>query len=365
MTVCLFGNYIKDYPRIQMIVKGLQQNQVTVLPCHTRAKGLKKYWQLFQQHRRIAGRYDVMLVAMGGYNLVWFARLLTRRPVVFDVFVSLYLTNVSDREVHTPGSLAASKDRMIDKWSCKLARHVLLDTQAHIDYFVRNYNLPPQKFSRIFVGADPEIYKNQRDQRNKGGGFVVHWHGHIVPFHGLDVIILTAKILQDQPIHFQLVTRFNSKYEAAKQQVADFGLQNITFYPETDYQGLAAYMNNADICLGVFGRNDKGNVVIPNKIFESLACGKPVITAKTPAITELFTDQENIILTEANDPEDLAEKIMLLYKDNSLRNKIAENAYQLYQAKLTPQAIGRDLKQVLEQLTSPLTPPQVLGRGTS
>ena len=59
---------------------------------------------------------------------------------------------------------------------------------------------------------------------------------------------------------------------------------------QTSYQGLAQAINQADICLGIFGNNLKAQLVIPNKIYEAIACGKLVVTANQPAIDEIFQD---------------------------------------------------------------------------
>src|SRR3989338_8351410 len=144
MTICFFGNYIPDYPRIQVLKKGLEKNGVKVIECHTRKTGLAKYIELWRQHRKIKNQYDVLLVTMGAYTLVPFAKFLTTKKVIFDAFVSLKLTH-EDR--------GSSGGGFWDKFGCKVADKVLLDTNTQIDYFVQNYGLKRDKFIRVFVGA--------------------------------------------------------------------------------------------------------------------------------------------------------------------------------------------------------------------
>ena len=49
---------------------------------------------------------------------------------------------------------------------------------------------------------------------------------------------------------------------------------------------------------------------MPNKVYQMLASGKPVITRRSLAIEELAADQDlNLILVEANDPEGLVDAI--------------------------------------------------------
>ena len=66
--------------------------------------------------------------------------------------------------------------------------------------------------------------------------------------------------------------------------------QNIEFIPMCRFETVKSYIKEATICLGIFGETQKAQLVIPIKVYEALAMGKPVITANTPAIT--LSDKE-------------------------------------------------------------------------
>lgn len=352
MVVCFFGNYIFDYPRVQVMRKGLRQNGVEVVECHTRERGLRKYVELWKAHRQVKGQYEVLVVCMGGQTLVWFARLLTRKKVVLDAFVSAYITNVEDRHTVRRRSLKALLYWLVDALSCLLADHVLLDTEAQIEYFVKHFRLPRGKFSRILVGADDEIYfPSVLSTVSSPNKFIVHWHGHLVPFHGVEYILeAAARLRAYQEIEFRLVTRFTHSYTRLKARAEVMQLHNVHFFPETDFQGVAQRIREADVCLGVFGDNPKTHVVIPNKIVEAIACGKPVITARSRALKELFVEGEQVIVLPPADGRALADAIVQLKEDQDLRTRIGKNAYALYQRYLTPFAIGREVARMLGQL---------------
>jgi glycosyltransferase involved in cell wall biosynthesis len=50
--------------------------------------------------------------------------------------------------------------------------------------------------------------------------------------------------------------------------------------------------------------------VIPNKLFQIMAIGRPVVTADTAGIREILEPGPGIRLTAAGDPEDVAKKIV-------------------------------------------------------
>ncbi len=76
-------------------------------------------------------------------------------------------------------------------------------------------------------------------------------------------------------------------------------------------------------------------VVIPSRyepfgivILEAMALGKPVIATRTGGIPDIITDGVNGILVENENPEDMAQKILMIFRDEKLRQRLRENAYK-------------------------------------
>jgi len=352
MKVCYFGIYQSSYPRNNILIEGLRQNNIEVIECCDRSKGIKKYWRLFWKHWQIRNDYNIMMVGFLGQSIIFLAKLISRKPIILDAFISLYDTNVFDRKICSSKSLRARYYYFLDKFSCHIADKVLLDTDCHIDYFVKTFKLSRKKFVRIFVGSNDRIFYPQPNTRKIIDRFLVHFHGYIVPFHGVEYIVRAAKVLEKENIIFQFITRYDSSFQDLQKLVKQLNIKNINFIEVVSYGKLAQYMNQADVCLGVFGTTPKIQKVIPNKIFEALACVKTLITARTPAVKELLTDRENCLLTELGDPRDLADKILELKNNPAFKEKIAQNGYQLYKENLTPKILGAKLKDILINLNN-------------
>lgn len=348
MTVCFFGNYLAKYPRIEILKKGLQENKVDVIEVNTRKKGFKKFFELYKKHRQVRKKYDYLLVGMGGYTLVWFAKLISKKPIIFDAFVSQYLTNIEDRKKCAPQSLKARYYALVDKCGCTFADKVLLDTNAQIEYFTKKYKLPRKKFHRVLIGADNNVYNPNLKSEISNLKFTIHWHGYIVPFHGVGTIIRAAHILKEEKdITFRIVTRFDSKFERIKELCESTGITNIEFIPESPSEKVAEYIRESDVCLGIFGKNKKATLVIPNKIYEAAASAKPVITANHKVIEEVFTEDKDILLVEPENAEGLAKKIIDLKNSIEKRKKIGESAQEAFSQKCTPKEIGKSLYETI------------------
>ncbi len=346
MRVLYFGAYDPSYSRNRVLIKGLRMQGVEVIECASSARGLRKYLELFKRHWKLRTSYDIMMVGFPGQEVMLLAWFISRKPIVFDCFTSHYGGYILDRGYYARGSWRASYYRFLDRWSCKLADHVLLDTQAHIDFFVNEFGLQRERFSRIFVGSDSELFKAQLQADN--AGFTVHFHGSFIPLQGVRYIIEAANILREEPIFFNIIGR-GQTFLKDHDYAINLGLTKVRFMEKVPYYELPSLIAKADIALGIFGNTAKTDLVIPNKVFEAMAVGRAIITADTPAVRELLTDHQDVLFCKKADAQDLADKIMLLKQDTTLRSKIAHGARLIFDEKCSEAVLGKQLLAILNE----------------
>ena len=343
-SACFFGIYDPGYARNRVLMQGFRENGWHVLECRAdprRFPGVAKYRELYRQYRRIRHEHpDLILVAYPGHSIVPFARLLFGNRIVFDAFVSLYDSNVFDRKVHFAHSIAAWLDWLSDWLSCRLAGTVLLDTDAHIGYFVETFGIPREKFIRVFIGSDLTPVLAPRTK--KDDTCVVHFHGTYIPLHGIETIVEAARLVEDVPLTFRLYGR-GQEY-ADIQRLAGSLHANLAFDTRTLAGMLPATLAHADICLGIFGATAKAARVIPNKVYECLAAGRATITMNSPAVRELETYGElPLVLVPPADPVALAAAIRSLFEDSARREALGRAAAAFAQEYFTPVRIVREL----------------------
>ena len=375
--ICFFGTYERDYLRNRTLVEGLRSSGWQVQECHVplwekerdktgaylglcslafRAVELKlAYLRLLLKYVFTVGNYDIMVVGYIGHfdmPLAWLLTRLPRRPLVFSPLISLYDTLVNDRRSFAAGTLMGRLLRRLDRWTCARADLVLLDTDAHIGYFVDTFGLPRHRFARVFVGA-PEsdalpcaAGEKSPDDRE----FQVVFIGKFTPLHGLPSMLEAARRLQDEPdivFHFIGSGQLSDEMHETARRLA---LDNVRFTEWIPYEMIPRYLQGAGVCLGIFGTTDKAARVIPGKVFIALSLGKAVITADTPAIRELLTDGESAVLCGRGDPDALARAIRGLYEDRELLDRIAEGGRRVFRDHASTEQVGRSASIVLEKL---------------
>ena len=348
MTVCFFGTYNPSYPRNRVLIKGLEENGVEVILCYDHSWRFLKYLKLFWKHWKIRKKYDFLLVGFPGHLVIPLAKLISRKPVVFDAFISWYDTYVWDRRLVKEKSFKALFYFFLDWLSCKLADKIILDTEEHIKYFTKTFGIKnKEKFIRIFVGSDDSIFF-PREHKKETDKFLVHFHGKYIPVQGVEYIVKAAKLLEKENVQFNLIGN-GQTHQMAKNLTKELDVKNINFIDFLPQEEIVKYIGQADVCLGIFGKTEKATRAIPNKVYEAIACKKPTITADTPAIRELFTNRDNCLFCRKADEKDLANKILELKNNTELKSKIAENGYKIFKEKLIPKILGKELKSVLEK----------------
>lgn len=354
MRVCFFGAYDSNYPRNVVIKEGLRLNGAEVSEC--RIRPMYKFWLRYPllvfRYVRSCRKNDILFVPEFCQKDVPLAKvfsLLSSKKVVFDPLAARFETKITDWKRKPPGSWQARWNFTIDRLAFRLSDLVLADTQAHKDYYCKEYRLRTEKVGVLPVGYDDRLYKPSPVMKSKKK-FAVLFFGSFLPLHGADLIIRAAKIIssQDPSIEFKLIGS-GQTFPAVRALASELGLNNILFEDWLAPDELPKRIASADICLGIFGVTEKAGRVVPHKIFQAMGMKKAVITAGTPAVQEFFTHRENIFLISETKPELLAESILELRRDESLRERIAEKAYKLVSENFSPRVIGLALIRILER----------------
>jgi glycosyltransferase involved in cell wall biosynthesis len=309
---------------------------------HGWAVGPGRALRLGVAEARLFGRrprgFDAFVVGYPGHLDLPAARRAARgRPVVFNPLVSLADTLVADRRRFRPGSLAARTLETIDRRAFRSANVVVADTEAHGRYFAELAGL--DQVPVCFVGAEERLFQPawRRPER-----FTALFVGKLIPLQGVETILAAARLATD--IAFRVIG--SGQLEGLLQTAPP----NVDHVAWVDYERLPGELQAAGCALGIFGTSGKARRVIPNKAFQALATGTPVITADTPAARELLADGESAVLVPAGDPEALAEAIRRLADNRDLAERIATGGRTAYERDASEAVLGERWRGIIERL---------------
>lgn len=375
MKIVFWGTYDTGKPRNRILIRGLQENGAELTECHVNLwNGVDDKSQL-KTHQKILvvlkwmlsypglvvrylflPKHDLVLIGYLGHLdviVLWPFTRIRGTKIIWDAFLSLHDTVVSDRKIVPPNSL---KGKFLYWWeaaACRLADRVILDTEAQRRLFVDHYRLEPEKTGSVLVGVESEIFPHHdKDRRDPGDDyFNLLFYGQFIPLHGIPCIIGAARLLAREKVRLLIIGKGHESKKIAG-MMKEVPLENVRFIPWVQYEELHGLINNADICLGIFGETGKASRVIPNKVFQIIQARKPLITLDTEAIRELLEpDMKGVYLVPESTPEALAKVILEAMADSRQTDLDEDILYSDIRDKIQPAAIGKRLLEIMVDCT--------------
>lgn len=371
IRLVFWGTYDLSKPRGRILLRGLRENGVSVVECHADVwSGVADKSQIQGLVRRAAflcrwilsypglilrylalPRHDAVMVGyMGQLDVLvlWpFARL-RGVTIVWDAFLSLYDTVVEDRKIAAPGSLAAKLLFAVEWLSCRAADRVVLDTRAHADYFESTFRMPPGRTAVVHLGVEPQCFRPRPSApapRPRDSSLKVLFYGQFIPLHGIETIIRAAQSAGAAPIDWTIIGGGQEEGKI-RNLLREREVARLTWIPWVGYRELNDWIHRADVCLGIFGESGKAGRVIPNKIFQVLATGTPLITRDSPAIRELLSpDMAGVYLVPPADPDALLAALRRFIDRSPAVDGI--RLFDELRARIAPKHIGAQMVEVL------------------
>lgn len=172
----------------------------------------------------------------------------------------------------------------------------------------------------------PESVAEIRKEYGWDKKFVVLYGGNIGRAQGLEILIESARLLQEAPdIHFVLM---GSGYEKENLEalVRQYNLTSVQFISHQPKDKASAFFSAADVLFARLKADPSRVGTVPEKILAYMACGRPVLMAvQEGAAAELIREHQCGLTVPPNDHEALAQAILDLSRDRQPLDQWGEN----------------------------------------
>ena len=266
-------------------------------------------------------------------------------PVLFDMFISMYDTVVQDRKLADPNSAIARLTKFADRVACRFSDLVLVDTPEDAEYFSELTGVGKERFRLLWVGAPEDVFRPLSGVEPETN--LVLFYGTFIALQGTDTIVRAAKLLEDDGITIRMIGKGQER-PAAEELQRRLGVSNLEFVDPVPLEELPGEIARAALCLGIFGTTPKASRVIPNKVFQCAAVGRPILTGDTPAIRTGFGDA--VAVVSPGDPVKLADAIRSLLGSTHELDRLAAGARSRFESDYSAAALGLKLRGYLEEL---------------
>ena len=318
--------------------------------------------RLFVYLFKILPRYD--LIYARDFHTVLIAlipRLLYRKRLIYEI------NGIASEEMRLRGKtlgnrIAVSLLRVAEGIAVKSSEKIISVTLQISSYLKEEHNSPSQKIAVVGNGVNTEEFRplskeGRVDVWRREFGIapddrIVMFVGNIARWQGVEMLVDVAfRILnKEQGVKFIIVGDGVLKDGLAK-RVSESGYErSILFTGMVDYSIVPELINLADICVAPFiSRRNEKTGVSPLKVFEYMACGKPVIASRIEGL-EFLESEGAGRLTTPGDTVSLEESLRELLENPEERLNLGRRGLSLVRGRFDWEKRVTEIENVLREL---------------
>jgi glycosyltransferase involved in cell wall biosynthesis len=206
--------------------------------------------------------------------------------------------------------------------------------------------------------ADPDMFNPDdggaafRSANHLENKFVVLYAGAHGISNDLGVVLEAARSLQISVPEIQIVFLGDGKEKTNLQKQAE-GLTNVLFLPPVPKAEMAAALAGADACLAILKPIEEYKTTYPNKVFDYMAAGRPVVLAIDGVIRAVIEAAGCGVFARPGDPSVLAEAIRGLAADRTKARRMGKAGRKYLEEHFSRSAVAEKLAGILEEMIVP------------
>jgi glycosyltransferase involved in cell wall biosynthesis len=253
-------------------------------------------------------------------------------------FYSNWIVNTAHYNTFT-GTIVKSFSnwKRYEKTNLRKADLVITVEEPLRKIYISEVGINPEKI--IVTPNTPSASVFNRQQIDQGiiekyrENFMIFYAGHLDILRGIDTVIESLPLLRDSipGLKFVFAGQFTEKYYNPLKYIEKLGVADLT-----EYLGwkplsiLPSYIAASDVCIHVPPAISlEVNSSVATKIYQYIVMWKPVIVGQARMMRQLVEDNRIGMSIKESDPQDLADKIKLLYTTPSLLKEYSENARKI------------------------------------
>jgi glycosyltransferase involved in cell wall biosynthesis len=251
-------------------------------------------------------------------------------------------------------SLLIRASEWLERFLYRHADRVMVNSPGYVQHVAER---GARRVELVPNGADPDMFNVQeggrafRESNHLERNFVALYAGAHGMSNDLGVVLAAARLLADAPeVHIILVG--DGKEKASLQaQAARMELSNVTFLPPVPKNGMAETLAGADACIAILKAIDVYKTTYPNKVFDYMAAGRPVVLAIDGVIREVVEAAGCGVFVPPGDPQGLAEAIRRLAGDRAECAAMGQRGRRYVEAHFSREQSARKLAEILEEMS--------------
>ena len=222
--------------------------------------------------------------------------------------------------------------RWLERFLYRQADRLMVNSPGFIEYIEAQGG---ENIALIPNGADADMFDPALDgadfRREHGldNKFVALYAGAHGMSNDLEVVLRSASILREDTDIVWVLLGDGKEKPLLQLRAAELGLRNLYFIPPLPKQSMRHALAAADACIAILKPVEMYKTVYPNKVFDYMAAGRPLVLAIDGVVREAVEEAGAGLFAQPGEPQAVAQAVGKLAADPDKARKmgLAGRAY--------------------------------------
>ena len=334
---------------------------VTVVTAHNHARGLTEHFEGIEVHylpvkyenrfgfyKRVSSFFRFMVLAARSVAKLRHVDLVYAISVPLTVGIAArriksrqripYIFEVGDLWPDAPIDLGIIKNRILISLLKSIERRIYKEANCIVALSESIAEVVRQRVSNKQIHiipnmSDTDYYGGISDEKTPlafSDEFVITYAGAIGYANGLDFLLACASVMQRHQMRVRFVIcGEGAMLETLQLTARNLSLKNVTFIPFSKREEVRRILHLSDACFICYRSEAILETGSPNKYFDALAAGKPVIINFGGWIKREIEENNCGVYVNPADPESIISAVGPFIRDRQLQTSYGINALSL------------------------------------
>lgn len=244
----------------------------------------------------------------------------------------------------------------LERWLYRKADQVVVNSPGYVEHVrargARDVALIPN-------GVDTEMFDPAlngdafRQAHALGGKFIALYAGAHGMSNDLDVVLDAAEKLSGRDDIAIVLLGDGKEKERLQVEAGARELGNVLFLDPVSKAAIPSVLAAADVCIAILKPIDAYRLTYPNKVFDYMAAGRPVLLAIDGVIRDVVESAGAGVFVPPGDSEALGDAILSLADDENIRLSMGKAGRTCVVERFDRRELSHTMKLLMQEMVTP------------
>jgi glycosyltransferase involved in cell wall biosynthesis len=328
-------------------------NKIVKFPVFLNPLWIAQIYQIVRKHR-----IDVIqVIDLPLAGAAWFVARMVGIPVVMDMWENYpeALKGWASMDWRTRVFKNPGVARAVELWLTPRLDHIFVVVEEQMQRLIDD-GVAPERVSVVTNAVDVEMFtgtsvRHDTPLDEDPAAYKLLYVGYLTIERGLDDIVRALRLLRERLPSVRLYLAGNGSYEDRLREIMnEEGVADmVRFTGWVPFHDIHSYIVKSDLCVVPHVNNTFINTTMPNKIFQYMLMGKPVLVSNAKPLARVVRECSSGFVFESGNPADAASAILQAYEARNDKS-LGERGRQCIEAKYTWEKVAPPLVQLYRRM---------------